>query len=580
MRSKTSAGEFDRALAIGDSLQANLPEGCRRLPALYLQKGRIHTETEQFEQAFVEYHKALQLSANKPELLIEINVQIGSLHRRAASHEKALKYLRKAIAIAKEHHIDSLNGELYNAYGNVLSSHEIDSSIYYYKQAIIWYGDSCFSCRRTIFNNIGSNYAKIGDYELAISFFDKAYQLDSTHNDSFRLMRTLFNLGRVEYIYGKHNQAQGHLKLAIKLAQIYKWKLSIPFMVNMLGGMKAAEGQNEAAYQYFMRAATIDDSLLHANSAEAIANALASYELEEAEMKNKLLQQENEIIKKETQFRTYTLLFVLVVALILGLLVFYISRKRKELRHFSQSLDAQNEKLKELIKEKDNLMGMLTHDLKTPLGNLKTILYMLREEGLSGAERNELFEDANSSAEAGLDLINDLLAVYREETQNLELNLSEIDFSVFLKALCQQYKVQALAKEQSFSCTKESGLWLMASESILKSIAGNLLSNAIKFTPRQGKIQVNAWREGDTIKFKVSDSGPGFSDKDKLKLFGKFQRLSAQPTGSENSTGLGLHLVKLMVDKLGGTIDLESKKGEGATFIVGLKAAQPNPRSK
>jgi len=98
----------------------------------------------------------------------------------------------------------------------------------------------------------------------------------------------------------------------------------------------------------------------------------------------------------------------------------------------------------------------------------------------------------------------------------------------------------------------------------------NLLSNAIKFSPENKKVFVSLGSSPQSIEFSVKDEGPGISKEDQLKLFQRFQQLTAQPTGGESSSGLGLFIVKTIVDKIGGEVLCESEIGSGAKFILRL----------
>ncbi len=101
-------------------------------------------------------------------------------------------------------------------------------------------------------------------------------------------------------------------------------------------------------------------------------------------------------------------------------------------------------------------------------------------------------------------------------------------------------------------------------------IMDNLLSNALKFSPAKSIVRVNLSSANGQYRLKVIDQGPGFSEEDKSKMFRKFQKLSARPTGGENSTGLGLSIIKVLTEKLRGDVELISEKGKGATFNIVL----------
>jgi signal transduction histidine kinase len=101
-------------------------------------------------------------------------------------------------------------------------------------------------------------------------------------------------------------------------------------------------------------------------------------------------------------------------------------------------------------------------------------------------------------------------------------------------------------------------------------IFDNLVSNAVKYSPQGRNIYVRVARQAENVLIAVQDEGPGLSEDDKAKLFGKFTRLSARPTAGEHSTGLGLSIVKRMVEAMNGKVWCESELGKGATFIVEL----------
>jgi signal transduction histidine kinase len=132
---------------------------------------------------------------------------------------------------------------------------------------------------------------------------------------------------------------------------------------------------------------------------------------------------------------------------------------------------------------------------------------------------------------------------------------------------------QMLSKEQKFELASEAGCRVRGDPEWLKVIFDNLISNAVKFSPRQSSIAITVSCQGEKALVTVKDQGPGLTPEDKKKLFGKFQRLSARPTGGESSTGLGLSIAEQLVRKAGGRIWAASETGQGSTFYVELPRA-------
>jgi signal transduction histidine kinase len=129
----------------------------------------------------------------------------------------------------------------------------------------------------------------------------------------------------------------------------------------------------------------------------------------------------------------------------------------------------------------------------------------------------------------------------------------------------------AAAKDQALVVKAETGLRIKADTERLREAVDNLVSNAVKYSPIGGRIEISAGREGGEAVVRVTDEGPGLSPEDTDRLFGRFQRLSAKPTGGESSTGLGLSIAKRIIDLHKGRIFVESRSGKGgATFAIAL----------
>jgi signal transduction histidine kinase len=143
--------------------------------------------------------------------------------------------------------------------------------------------------------------------------------------------------------------------------------------------------------------------------------------------------------------------------------------------------------------------------------------------------------------------------------ENVIPNYSTFDISDFLLKKVNAFQPSAEAKDIHLSITR------IENEEVY--LDADYLSR-IKFSNRNSTVEVAAGRSGNTIWISIKDQGLGFSEKDKADLFQKFKRLSSRPTGGETSNGLGLAIVKTLVDRMRGTIELRSEKGQGSEFIL------------
>ncbi len=267
-----------------------------------------------------------------------------------------------------------------------------------------------------------------------------------------------------------------------------------------------------------------------------------------------------------------------------------IEKQNKELEEYSKTLEdkvtARTQKLKEtnddlqkaylqvleLNNEKNEFLGIAAHDLKNPLVAIKGFGSIIRDDkNLSEDQLSEFADDIVQSSERMFDIITSLLDINKIEEGRVDINYEQVSTTEIVKTILVQNLESAAKKNISINFAEPNpDIYLETDRDLVLQIFDNILSNAIKFSPKGKSIEIKIAREGDFINMIVKDNGPGISDKDKLNLFKKFTKLSARPTGGENSTGLGLSIAKKIAEMLGGDILVSSKLGEGAEFKIVL----------
>ncbi|MGM0581545.1 MAG: sensor histidine kinase [Bacteroidota bacterium] len=223
----------------------------------------------------------------------------------------------------------------------------------------------------------------------------------------------------------------------------------------------------------------------------------------------------------------------------------------------------------------NDILGKVTHDLRTPFAKVYTIVQLLlsdNQENLSDQqiERINLIKQVVAD---GLQIVKGFLDTGNMVLDDKKFKPEVIDVQEFVDNSLMPYELLSAKKNIIFiTQVLDKNLKLEVDRTYLRRIVDNLVSNAIKFSPNETQINYTIYQEGDEIIFSVKDQGPGLTDDDKSRLFKKYQQLSAKPIGTDESTGLGLYIVKTMADKMGGRIWVESEKGKGAEFKVALKA--------
>lgn len=250
--------------------------------------------------------------------------------------------------------------------------------------------------------------------------------------------------------------------------------------------------------------------------------------------------------------------------------------KALELQNLNNRLQTANQELTRLNRDISDFLGIAVHDLKNPLGAMVSLVdYLQSELPESKQEVPEILTMIKVSANHMMSIITNLLEYNRLENKNLRLRLEPADLAAYAAAAVESFKAAARSKSIGVNLRMENDQTaVMADERCLQQVLSNLISNAIKFSPSGATVTVGLPVSEDPgrVLLYVRDEGPGIPEADQSKLFQRFARLSPRPTGGETSTGLGLSIVKRMVELMNGRVWCESKPGQGATFHVELPA--------
>ncbi len=228
--------------------------------------------------------------------------------------------------------------------------------------------------------------------------------------------------------------------------------------------------------------------------------------------------------------------------------------------------------LKMLDQLKSEFVAKVSHELRSPLSTIHEQLAMVLKEA-SGHETDvdqHLIERAKEKTHALISLIGDLLDLSRIEAGGISHNIQSIQIGDLLKSIVDFMKVRAQSKNQllSLELSPETMPHLTADPMALESIFGNLVANAINYSPQGAGIVVKAAPDGKYIKVQVTDNGFGIAPKYHQQIFERFYRVKDANTRYITGTGLGLPIVKGLVDSMNGSIKLDSDVGKGSTFTV------------
>jgi len=527
----------------------------------YQNKSFYYSEQGKLDSSMIYILMARDLAKNDNlEEYVTILHQIGDIYYSVSLFDHALKYY---------HLVDSLKG-----------SPEV------WEHWRKW----------VIHNNIGLIEFARGDYGKALSAFREYEQsrpsVPKNYNDSLARCYTLRKIGEILYEEGEYEEALKMMKFPFDMSLKYQFRDHLPLslitliQLSIKTGNKAdvlkynailtdffkdketylqedifltminAEvcdylGDYALASDYYKEYIRLNDSLAIQEKTAAFIQLLTEKDYNQLESN---LQQ----IKEEKKY-----LFIIIILLIIsGYIIIKRSRKISKLYKM----------LHETNLTKDKLFSIISHDLKSPcnamLGLNDVINVSLKEHNYKEAE--EISQMLSQKSKELYSLITNLLDWSRSQQGSIKLMPENISINHILSKVVNIYEPQATLKNICVGYKQNEDFIINADEYSLITIFSNLLSNAIKFTPNNGAVTIKVIPATNKLNVTISDNGVGIPDEKLTHLFDKNNNVSTWGTNNEKGTGLGLLICKEFVDKNGGTIKVESRKGEGTTFTVGL----------
>ena len=253
-----------------------------------------------------------------------------------------------------------------------------------------------------------------------------------------------------------------------------------------------------------------------------------------------------------------------------------VQRQKHQLTVYNRELLRTNDQLRRTVEEKSRLLGVAAHDLKNPLFGIRALSEIVLENEELGPRVARKMNLIRESADEAMTLIDDLLASAASSAQT-QIDTEPVDLGPLTQWVVHSFEPHAERKNQELRCSVSDAACVVAGDKRkLREAISNLVSNALKYSPPGEAVDVFVNRENGRVKVAVADDGPGLSESDQQRMFAPFQRLTPNPTGEESSSGLGLYIVKQIVELHDGAIEVESTRGEGSTFRVVFPSAEPD----
>jgi len=229
---------------------------------------------------------------------------------------------------------------------------------------------------------------------------------------------------------------------------------------------------------------------------------------------------------------------------------------------------------REVSQMKSDFVSFVTHQLRTPLAGIKWMLELAAQEPALPADAASFVQDARDAAQRLIGLVNNLLDISRLEGGKLTIPLQDVRIGVLTRGVLDEMGPLIEDRGHRLSIAGDADVPLVkADPQLLHQVLLNLVSNAVQYTPPGGTIAIAMGREGQLARWSITDSGIGIPEASRARLFEKFYRAENVTAIETEGTGLGLYLVRLTMEQLGGQVSYVSEEGKGSTFAITLPIA-------
>jgi signal transduction histidine kinase len=260
-----------------------------------------------------------------------------------------------------------------------------------------------------------------------------------------------------------------------------------------------------------------------------------------------------------------------------------IDRLTAMFQRLSSRIEAQMQALQSTDTMRREVLANVSHDLRTPLTTLRAHLEALASEraGLSASDRREYVEVSLRQTKRLIRLVEQLLEVAKLDSAQVTPEIEPFSLADLVQDVVQKFALAAQERGVAIEIDLANGLpWVKADIGLIERVLDNLIENALRYSPRGGRVHVGLCREREeTVRVAITDSGPGLKPQELVRIFERFYRADPGRSGAGGHAGLGLSIVKSILNLHGTTIEVEGRLGLGARFFFDLPAHRAVPVS-
>jgi signal transduction histidine kinase len=546
----------------------------------YQMKGNVDLAFETFLRS-LDYAKKMRDNATVFNTLLNI----GIMYDNNSNYDKCLQYYNEALKYAEYTDKSSLAllqsyiAEVYLTLKNYEKAEE------YLKQAM----ENSKLSNDT--NSLIWAYSSLGRIELdkknfskAENYFKESLTLAKQSEFKLEIIHSLTDLGKFYSSTNRFKEAESYLIEALRLSEEIN-SLSDQNVVNgELASLYYKKQDYKKAYDYHQKYKVSNDSLFILSNSEKLLELQAKHELKQKERETELLLNENVLQKKIILSQRIIALVIALLAIVSIIFIWVLLRNRNNILKAKNLLQNKNEEIEsnriEISKKnevlaglnatKDKFFSIIAHDLRNPIAAFVNISELLESEfdRMSDNDKKEIISQMNSSSKNLIMLLENLLTWARLSNNKIDIYPERLFIKDVLESSIYPYLQSAQNKKIKINVDVPGALLIKTDRFIIQTIIGNLINNAIKFSNQHSEVNISVLNSNGTHKLVVKDQGIGIEESQLRNIFVLGKVSTGRGTMGEGGTGLGLVLVKELVEKLNWHIEVKSNINSGTEFIV------------
>jgi signal transduction histidine kinase/Flp pilus assembly protein TadD len=549
-------------------------------------KGNVDLAFETFLRS-LDYAKKIGDNAT----ILNTLLNIGVMYDNNGDYENCLKYYLEGLKYAENSDkatlalLQSYIAEVY------LSQKNIENAEKYLEQAIqnsLAANDS--KSLIWAYSILGNIQLDKNNYQAAERYFTESLQLARNIDYKLEIIHALSDLGKYYNRINNFSGAEKSLSEAFNLAKELNSLTDLSIIYKEFSELYSKNQNFKKAFEFHQKYKEISDSLFIISNSEKITEFKTKHELKQKERETELLMHENDLQKKIINSQKIIALVISLLAIASIIFIWVLLRNRNkilkaknllqfkndEIENNRTEISEKNEVLAELNATKDKFFSIIAHDLRNPIAAFVNIseLLELDYDKISDKDKREIISQMNSSSKNLIRLLENLLTWARLSNNKIDVYPETLLMKDVLELSIHPYLQSAQNKKIKITVDVPDELTIITDRFIIQTIIGNLINNAIKFSNQHSEINVSLKTGNSFYKLIVRDNGIGIEESQLRNIFILGKISTGRGTMGESGTGLGLVLVKELVEILNWQIEAKSKVNSGSEFVITIPVQQ------